>query len=241
MLRGFPLPISQRAVFVLLSFLIAFSVPTAALIGTPLQHPKRRVNSYTIDLGPLFRWWGKHEGPRPLSSWVHIRGSVVGTNAGGWIVEGHAEGSSGNQDSTRRNGAGVTETSKLLLQNPPIEDLAEFANLSGELNGLVEQKARLTEQETQTHQREQSVNSQEHAARHRSGEARVLAAEDKQLRRAETNFKADQQTLDQRIKELKARLAALVNADHYQVDCFALDLQYDYGQLPVYDHGLISK
>src|SRR5437667_7193782 len=52
--------------------------------ANPLENPRRMVGGNTVDLSPLFRWWSKHDGERPLNAWVHVTGSVIGTNAWGW-------------------------------------------------------------------------------------------------------------------------------------------------------------
>jgi hypothetical protein len=88
---------------------------------------------------------------------------------------------------------------------------------------------------------QQAVAGQERVNRRNSVEARLLAVEERQLKQTESTAQAEQKNLDQEIKELKAKLAIYPNTDHYAVDCFALDLQYDYGRLAVFDHGRVLK
>jgi hypothetical protein len=222
-------------------FLLSFY--SFGAVASPVQHPKRSINSYSIDLSPLFKWWTKHEGRRPLSAWVHITGSVVGTNGGAWILEAQVEGAAAKADSETdksvpSSGRGPM---RVFLQNPPVEDLAEFEQLSGRLNSLSAQRANFAGEESDAKTREQAVAEQQRANRRNVLQSRVLAAEDKQLKQVESAAKAQETTLDQQIKELKSKLAIYPNTDHYEVDCFALDLQYDYNRLPVYDHGRVLK
>jgi hypothetical protein len=43
--------------------------------------------------------------------------------------------------------------------------------------------------------------------------------------------------LDQQIQELKKKLAAYANPEHYEVDCLALETLQQYSGMPLYDHG----
>lgn len=219
-------------------FVSAFAVLISlSPVASPLQHPKRLLNSYQVDLNPLFKWWTKHEGPRPLSSWVHITGSIAGTNAAGWILEAQVEGADKREVSNRA--APTHDSTKIILRTPPVEDLAEFQGLSSRLAALNTQRSTLATEESQDKQREQAVAAQQRAAR--GNRARVLSLEDRQLKQAENDAKASQKPLDQQIQELKSKLAVYGSTDHYTVDCFALDLQADYEHLPVYDHGRIMQ
>ena len=214
-------------VFALLS-LFSTNLPAG-----PAEHPKRLINSNAVDLSPLFKWWTKHEGPRPLPSWVHVAGSITGTNAGGWVLEAEVEGADKGEGSARAGSA--HEPLKIILVNPPVEDLADFQSLNSKLAALNAQRAAFAARESNDKAREQAVAEQEHAAR--GSRAKVLAMEDRRLKQAENEAKAGQKPLDQQIKDLKSKLAVYGNTGHYRIDCFALDLQYDYQRLPVYDHG----
>jgi hypothetical protein len=172
-----------------------------------------------------------------LSSWVHMTGSIVGTNAAGWIVEAQVEGA--NKAEGNNNAGSAHEPLKIILKSPPVEDLVDFQTLSSRLAALNDQRATLASQESQDKEREQAVASQQRGARGYG--ARVLSMEDRQLKRAENEAKAGQKPLDQQIQELKSKLAVYGGTDHYTIDCFALDLQSDYDRLPVYDHGRVMK
>jgi hypothetical protein len=218
-------------VFALLSLI------SANLLASPTQHPKRLINANTVDLSPLFKWWTKHDGPRPLSSWVHVTGSIAGTNAAGWILEAQVESAEKGEANSRAGSA--HEPLKIILMNPPVQDLADFQSLSSKLAALNAQRAALAAQESNDKEREQAVAEQQHAAP--GSRARVLANEDRQLKKTENDAKAAQKPLDQQIQELKSKMAGFGSTGHYTIDCFALDLQYDYERVPVYDHGRVMN
>ena len=220
----------------------SLALASVGVSASPLQNPKRLVSVYSVDLSPLFKWWAKHDGPRPLASWVHITGSVVGTNAAGWIVEGQVEKTARDRDRDQdKASADSHDPQKIILRTPPVEELVEFEELSSRLNTLTAQRAELAAQENDTKGREQAVEEQQRAVRRYGSHARVLDMEDRQLKKAENDTKAQEKPLDQQIKELKTQLAAYPNHDRYVVDCFALDLKSDFEQLPVYDHGQVMK
>ncbi|HZR15797.1 MAG TPA: hypothetical protein VFE51_00600 [Verrucomicrobiae bacterium] len=221
-------------------FLAGLGIRTPA---NPAKAPKRRVNNFPVDLTPLFSWWTNQHGQRPLSAWVRITGSIVGTNSGAWVIEGKAEPNQARIEAKAADGSSGSSAGpqRLLLRNPPVEDLAEFERLRSRLAELNQQRAGLVSQENQAKSRDQAVNEQQRASRRNRARARVLAAEDKQLKQAQTQAKNDQKPLDTELKEIKAKLAGYPNPDRYALDCFALDLQYDAGALPVYDHGQTSN
>lgn len=218
-------------------------VPALAtsLPASPLLHPKRLLSVYTVDLAPLFKWWAKHEGPRPLTSWVHVTGTVVGTNAMGWIIEGQVEPSARGRDEQKQSDRAEKESRKIILRTPPVEDLVEFEQLSSQLNALTLQRTSLVDEASDAKNREQAVAQQEHAARRNGSRAQILQLEDHRLKQAEKDAKTQQKPLDQQIKDLTAKLAVYPNKDHYVLDCFALDLQQDYQQMPLYEHGQVVK
>lgn len=209
---------------------------STGLLAAPLQHPKRLINAYTVDLTPLFKWWSKHEGKRPLSAWVHVTGSIVGTNAAGWILEAQVEGLEKDKG-LAAPGEPAHGPMKIVLRSPPLEDLTEFERLTSELNTLNVQRGTLAAEADQAKASDQAVAQQQRGAR--GARSRVLALEDRRLKRTEQEAKARQQPLDQQIQAIKAKLAVYPKTDHYEVDCFALDMQYDFDRLPVYDHGQV--
>jgi hypothetical protein len=221
--------------------LICFLLAGAA-VGTsanPAKAPKRVVNNFQVDLTSLFTWWTNHQGQRPLSAWIRVTGSIVGTNSGAWVIEGKVEhaGTSRSEKSTDA----TAEPPRILLRNPPLEDRAEFERLSSRFVELNKKRAGLVVEQDQDKARREAVNDQQRASRRNRARARVLAAEDKQLKQTQTQAQNDQKPIDEELKDLKARLAAYPKPDLYVVDCFALDLQYDSSAIPVYDHGRTAQ
>src|SRR6266496_559819 len=100
-----------------------------------LKYPKRMVNGQTIDLTPLFRWSAKPESDRPLTSWVHITGAVVGSNTYGWIIEAQiAPPASQGSSAARKHPQGAPH--EILLRNPPMSDRADFDALLAQHKAL---------------------------------------------------------------------------------------------------------
>ncbi len=203
---------------------------TAPAQANPLKGPKRIVEGQTVDLTPLFRWWNKHEGERPLSSWRHINGPVVDTNAWGWVVTARVE-TSGSRSKTK---AGHTSGSadRIILKNPPLSDRAEFDDLLSRLKPLEEQRSRLLSDKTKAKNRIRVANDSH--ALHTRAQARAA----RQARYVEKQADEQLAVLDKPIKELRAKLAAFPNPDHYQVDCLALDTGVERSGVPVFDHGV---
>jgi hypothetical protein len=204
------------------------------LHASPLNAPRRLVNGQVIDLKPLFTWWTNRSGPRPLSSWVHLTGRIVGTNTLGWIVEAKVDATAGHStkseaEDTRK--AGV----RMILQRPPLDRMVEFEKLNTELKTLTEERERLVSQQSQARTAEQFVSREVKYDRNNS---RLLAQEDRQLRQLDDQVKNQLRLLDQKTASLKKQLADYPSPDHYEVDCFALKCGSAYEQLPVYDHGV---
>jgi hypothetical protein len=207
----------------------------------PVQHPKRSVNSYTIDLTPLFTWWTNHDGRRPLSAWTHIIGSISGTNAGAWILDARVERVGPNAGDDKDKSPSSSSSTKILLQNPPVEDLVQFEQVSARLNELNTQRAELLSRENQARMREQAVARQQRANPRNVVETRVLALEDKQLKQAESVARAQQTSIDQQLGQLKAKLSSYPSIYQYELDCFALDLHHDFNGFAIYDYGRVLK
>ena len=207
------------------------------LPATPLKAPKRVVDGKTVDLSPLFKWWTKHDGRRPLAAWVHVTGAVVGTNAWGWVVEAQIEKTDHPARQTGANPANADGPARILLREPPMQDKAQFEQLSVQLKALNAQHAALTGEESQARNRADAL-SREQRAYPRS---RVIAAEHRQVVQVENQAREGLKPIDLQIQDLKKKLAAYPNPDHYEVDCFALDTQRAYSGLPLYDHGQVYQ
>jgi hypothetical protein len=217
---------------------IAGALTVAAPVGlraSPLKNPKRLVNGQTVDLTPLFRWWTKQDGKRPLKAWAHLTGPVVGTNAWGWVIEAHI-------DTALPDAADDTDfpkDQKIILKHPPAAELAEFEKLSADLKDLEAQHAKLSAGAAKATKQGQDAASQEAAA---NISARKAARLQQQARQSgETAREDDDQlkTIDQQLKEVKDKLATFPSATKYSLDMFALDLRQQLGGMPVFEAGSV--
>lgn len=204
--------------------------------ASPLKDPKRLIRGQTVNLTPLFGWWTNHEGARPLTAWVHVTGSIVGTNAWGWVVEAQVE-------STSQPGkAEVTPTvkgqSKILLRNPPLQDAAEFESLAAQLKALNEQHAKLAGAEQRARNDLQTSARVQADYRRQGIRDRSVSRENRVDKQVETQAKAELRPLDRQIQDVKARLTAYPSGEQYSVDCFALETGQAYGGMAMFDHGV---
>jgi hypothetical protein len=198
--------------------------------GNPLKAPRRVVEGQTVDLGPLFHWWTNHSGSRPLTAWVHLTGSIVGTNTYGWTLEAHVEssGEAGEKNSSVKSAGGRT---RVILKNPPRQDQADFENLAQQLKELTGQHQRLSAQETADKGRESNISSQ----RRGRSRSRALAQEKQVVSQEESQLKS----LDKEIQEVRAKLASYPNSETYVVDCLALETGHEHAGVLMYDHGVV--
>jgi hypothetical protein len=205
-----------------LFFLFALVLPGQS---DPARVPKRMVNEHTVDLSPLFRWWTKHDGERPLPAWAHLNGKVAGTNGYSWVIEGKA-------DSATRLHAG--ESQRFLLKHPPLQDRAQFEALRSRLKVLEAERNRLKGEQVQAKNRAAALRAQ-HKNHHPS---RAEAIEARQLHAVETRTASDLKVVDQNIADLKKKALAYPNDDHYVLDCFALETALEQNGLRIYDYGV---
>lgn len=210
----------------------ALLVLTAIVLhANPARDARRMVNGRTVDLTPLIKWWTNHSGARPLTAWVHVRGPIVGTNAGCWVVQAQVE------HTHRPESGGETAPSasdKLLLKNPPIQEMMEFQQLSAQLKSLEEARGQVHSQEQQAKSAADAVAKEQNVSR------RYRSAQRRQAQLTENEAKAELKPLDQQIQEVKRKMAIYPSSDHYEVDCFALDIGQTYNGVQLYDHGLVS-
>lgn len=195
--------------------------------ANPALEPLRVVNGQTVQLTPLFKWWAKREGPRPLAAWVHVTGNIVGTNSLGWVVEAKLE------KTERPMKEHEDGQSQILLRNPPLQQRAEFENLHHQMTQLTQQRANLLTQENRAKNQADVLSKEQKGHRH----SRAVAAEQKEAASVASESKQQLQPLDKQIQELKKKLSVFPNPDHYEVDCFALDTAQVYQHFPVFDHG----
>lgn len=192
----------------------------------PLRYPKRAVNGVLVDLSPLFRWMTNQSGTRPLVAWVRVTGTVVGTNALGWVVRGTAE----RRTDQPTDAEGEKSSDVFILKTPPLTDRAKFEE-------LVAQRAELESKLKGDKDEENQLNSEKKHLNHR------YRAASNQLSQNIDETKASETDVQTQIKALDEKLAVYgfqpVKGEHptYKVDCFALDLKQEKQGVRVYDHG----
>jgi len=221
--------------------LAALLASTLALPADPLKSPRRMVNGKVVELSPLFKWWPHHEGKRPLTAWVHVTGAIVGTNGLGWVVAAQVEKTDHPARRTETEPAKPNGAHRVILKDPPLMERAEFERLSAQLKALNAQHAKLAGEEAQAKNRADALGREARANRRYGARSRTLSAEHNQAAQAEKEAKQELKPLDQQLQAVKKKLAAFPNPDHYEVDCFALELQQEYTGLPLYDHGQVYQ
>jgi hypothetical protein len=189
-----------------------------AMTGNALavaEPPKRMVDGVTVDLSPLLAWRKSHQGDRPLTRWVELKGGIVGTNGLGWVLFAHAEGKS-------------SKEAKVILKNPPQAEGARYAQLTAQLEALKQERARFqTEANRPLHDRK---------VRTRRGTRVVRDPNHAEVKDA----KAQLADVNQRVKVVERELAQLPSQNgRYLVDCLALQTDTVSDGLPVYDRGAI--
>ena len=207
--------------------------------ANPAHDAHRVVNGQAVDLQPLIKWWTNRAGSRPLSGWPHVTGTVVGTNAWGWVVEANVEHTTRSDDSDLGFSSGGP--GKVLLRNPPVQERAEFERLSAQLKELTRERSQIANQQTEAKSREDAINREQKADRRQGYRNRELAVEGRQVKQVEHQAQAQLSPIDKQIQDLKKKLSAYPSSDHYELDCFALDTGQQYSGMPVYDHGAVSR
>ncbi len=204
--------------------------------ASPLKSPKRLVGDRQVDLTPLFQWWARHDGPRPLNAWVHLTGAPIATNSLGWVIRASVENT--DYDSSRDKPAKEVAPGRVVLEHPPAEDRAAFDRLKAELEKLGGERTNLVAQVAAAKAQGQAVANQQNAYRRNGLRSRALAAESRELKSEQSQANAALKSLDTRIQETRKKLAAYPNSEHYVVDCFGLKTRREYSGMPVYDHGV---
>jgi hypothetical protein len=181
--------------------------------GNPTVYERRAVNFHQVDLTPLFEWWDRRKGERPLASWKHVQGTLERETAYGWLIRGTIEGQDG--------------LHYFLLRNPPQKDLARLHELENSLPGLEQQRA----SELAVAQLPMYEGREWNAY----GELVRSPTENyDRIEQAQTNL----QDLDTRIAEIRQEMAALLDKrGNFRVDAFALDMNQVYQGSPVFDFG----
>ncbi len=205
--------------------------------ASPVKSPQRLVYGQHVDLTALCRWWTNHSGPRPLSGWAHLTGSVVGTNSSGWIIEGQAKPAPQRSDADADNASTPRGPHQFLLLHPPLQDVAEFQRLSAQLKSLTDSRAQVAAQAAAVKTREQAVESEQRADRRNRALSGALGQEHRDLNALDHQHQAALKLLDHQIQPLKQELALYPSSAHYVLDCFALDTGQAVNGVPIYEHG----
>jgi hypothetical protein len=184
--------------------------------STPTAYERRVINYHQVDLMPLFEWWDRRKGVRPLSSWKHVEGMLERETAYGWLIRGTIEGQSG--------------LHYFLLRNPPQKDLARLRELENSLPELEQQRATELAVAKQPMYEGREWNAY--------GELVRSPTENyDRIEQAQTNL----QDLDTRIAEIRQEMAGMLDKrGNFRVDAFALDMNQIYQGSPVFDFGFPS-
>jgi hypothetical protein len=176
----------------------------------------------------LFHWWTNHQGARPFAAWVLVSGEITSTNSLGWVVSGHAERSTVRSgDSDGESPVAPAPVRQFILKNPPALEAAEFQRLRAQLQQATSERAQFQAEAAN------AKNQEKQAAKSRN--RNVVA---NQARQVEQANQSAIKNLDQQISDLKKKLAAYPNPDHFAIDALALDTGSQYNHLPVFDHGV---
>jgi len=208
--------------------------------ANPLKEPKRTVNGYAIDLTPLFRWWAKHQGERPLKAWVQVTGPIVGTNNLGWIlmarVESSGEGETEDKPKTSANG----ET-RIILTHPPIQEFADFQKLLEQRKALTDEQSQLSAQVADAKNHSQQLSQEQADYRARGVRARGISQQTHYWNQTGDEAKARLKDIEKQLEELRAKFTSYPDAAKYSVDTFALDLRQEFAGMHVYERGFVWK
>ena len=184
--------------------------------ANPLVYPKRMVNAQTVDLAPLFAWWGTPRGPRPLGRWKHIQGTLSRESPFGWVIQGKLEGRSGTQ--------------LLLLKNPPLDRLRRFRELEDLLPKLESARPPILAVT--------KLPAYSNTYRVYYGLYRTYSPDYDRIQQAKVQLAE----LDHRIQAAREELAVLQDKQgRLKVDAFSLQLDEAYQGMPVFDFGFPGR
>jgi hypothetical protein len=230
------MPISRRCLSIL-GYLMLFWA-AFAVSADPLKDPKRIIDQRTVDLSPLFKWWAKHDGERPLKAWVRVTGSVTNVLGWGWVMQGRAERSMLDDENETLRPAGDF---RFVLKNPPTEEMAQFAGLSAERKRLEAEQATLEASATNAAKRAKLLSDQDAANRRNHLPSRNLGFEATQWRHQENSFRQQLGPVEKQLAEIRKQMAEYPDPYRFTVDCFALVTSGKFNGMPVYDRGRVVK
>jgi hypothetical protein len=194
------------------ALVIGWFLTSETIHASPCSYPKRMVGGYTVDLQPLIDWWSSPKGVRPLSSWKHVRGSIVHETPSGWVIEGKI-GDHG-------------RVSTFFLKNPPRQKLLRFQELHRQLPNYERAQAETRELASRpvctdwySYWLTQWQAPPVTVAEHRQATARLGE-------------------LNRNINAIHDELASMEDEHgNFRLDAFALKVNETYQGMPVFDHG----
>jgi chromosome segregation ATPase len=146
-------------------------------------------------------------------------------------------------EGTRKSGAPAqpakTGERKIILENPPRSEQAEFHALRTRLASLESQHQALDAKVAEAERQLKAIADQQKGSRQHH--SRRLAQEAASWKQAETQAKEQLKPLDKQISAVKARLTAFPDREHYLVDNLALDTGQEINGIHLYDHGVVLK
>jgi len=231
--------------------LLLAALPVVAQTNPPsycCRYPMRGFGNANVNLTPLFTWWSRQEAsltnksgnfsflsPRPMPAWKRIVGTKVGDSQYGWFADVEIFTNTSHGFKTR-----------IVLQNPPIQDEQQLNALQQQITGYNQQIANSQEQYKADVKEEKRAEKQAKAgsrswhlneALNAKNDARLSAQkrDDAQKDQAtEAQTKGSLQVAEQQL--------AAIPTEHgrYQIDLFALETGKSLNGLPMYDLGVIS-
>jgi hypothetical protein len=184
-----------------------------ASAANPTVYEQRIIQFHKVDLLPLFDWWDKRQGARPLSTWKHIEGFLDRESAYGWLVRGTIEGQNGLQ--------------YFLLKNPPRKEIARYRELENSLPNLEQERASALEVTKLPAYKgwDWDVNG---------GMVRLPSEDYDRVEKAQVNL----EEVDGRIQAVRQEMAGMLDGrGNFKVDAFALQLNESYQGSQVFDFG----
>jgi hypothetical protein len=180
--------------------------------ANPCVYPKRLINGHTVEIQPLFNWWGTPKGLRPLVAWKHVQGAISRDSPAGWIVTGKTEAHS----------QGAT----FFIKNPPRERLLKFNELKRQVD-----ECKQARDAARAFLQRPIFTDYYSLALSQSKMAPISVTEYRQA-------SAHLGELTHTLNSLNGELAPLQDGHgNFKVDVFALKTEEILEGLPVFDHG----
>ena len=215
--------------------------------ASPLRFPERgfyNVGPVTVDLTPLFKWWGSAAAKnwtngmvRPLPRWLRITGTNFWTSGQGWIVAATVEYAPGHATNLL-----------IYLKHPPAQDRLNFFWAVKNVDAMQEQYRMDSEEMEDYYREENKAHGQAEAIDNVRNSSSSLDQEMKisgQMANSDASFatrerqKAQEKTRLElnTLNTMTTLLAQFETRKFYRLDFFALDTGFKSNGLPVLDLG----